>query len=184
MAIMYNAMAEIENKRREEINAQTLRLASSGALDLREAKARHIPMVKLAKGSFSKKWASRFRKKWGFSHRAVNTAGIYMPYDHPYMVASRAAEERRISKEHIYRQLFLIYDQLWKKVYRGKKKKRSQASAVLWNEVLEEPQTIAKARGGESSLAWTQERIRRSRLRAERPLWQTPTICAGRRHSS
>ena len=123
MASMYNQKAEIENERRREINAQTLRLASSGALDLREAKARHIPMVKLAKGSFSKKWASRFRKKWGFSHRTVNTAGIYMPYDHPYMVASRAAEERRISKEHIYRQLFLIYDQLWKKVYRGKKKK-------------------------------------------------------------
>ena len=59
----------------------------------------------------------------GFSHRAVNTAGIYLPYDHPYMVASRAAEERRIKDDGIHMELFLIYDQLWKKVYRGKKKK-------------------------------------------------------------
>ena len=131
MKNMYNEMAEIENKRRQEINAQTFRLASSGELDPREAVARHIPMVQLAKGNFTKKWASRFRKKWGFSQRAVNTAGIYMPYDHPYMVASRASEERRIREEHIYRQLFLIYDQLWKKFTAVRRKKlTSQRSSV------------------------------------------------------
>ena len=112
-----------QNQARAAANAETWREVENATVHPREAAARYIAPARMGNGKFDKRWASRYRRKWGFSHRAVNTAGTYLAYDDPYMVASREREERRIIEEEIHVVLFLIYDRLWKKVYRGRTRK-------------------------------------------------------------
>ena len=61
----YNEKAIAANIACDEANSATWREVLDGGLDLREAMARYIPPAPLARGNFSKHWASRFRKNGG-----------------------------------------------------------------------------------------------------------------------
>ena len=83
--------------------------------------------VKKALGVCNPKWASRFKAKWGWRDRAVNTAGNYLDYDNPVMVRARAEEAHRAAAEGVHFALLLNYDQLWEATWRGPKR-------VMWKQ--------------------------------------------------
>ena len=89
----------------------------------REAVVAYKQAPPLAQGTFGRYWAWKWRADWGHLDKQTNTHGVFMEHQDIQMVNMREQENARLLKEKIPHCLLLIYDQLWKKTYRGKKRK-------------------------------------------------------------
>ena len=114
----------------DRIMAEVLDPNSDRYQDYTYAMQHGQPPVQKAHLKATARFAAKFKKTWGWSKRQVNTSGVYMDYNHPVMVASRARTRYRIEHNSVDMRLVLNYDQLWKQAYRPKQatlhKKRDQ----------------------------------------------------------
>lgn len=125
---IWKAKFAIEAAQREKVRVEGQKvvrcLLEEGEISPEEAVKRlnARPVTNPFRGTFSRRWATRFKKRWGWGHRSVNTAGLYMDYDSPVMVKARGEEDLRFEAENTDRRLFIIYDQIWEQPWRGKKR--------------------------------------------------------------
>ena len=78
--------------------------------------------IRLAKGRPNMIFAVRWKKRMGWQHNAVNTAGVHLTYDDPIMKESRAKHHLKVNEKNLDQRLLLNVDQLWRSAYRPKKK--------------------------------------------------------------
>ena len=124
MALQYNKAVWRKEPARRAYNQAVWRRYEAGEFDnANEALAAYKQPPPLAQGKFTKNWVWKFKSDWGHLDKETNTHGVFMEPQDAQMVNMRDQENARLQKENIQHCLLLIYDQLWKKNYRGKKRK-------------------------------------------------------------
>ena len=114
-----------------------------------EALAAYKQPPPLAQGKFGRTWAWKFKSDWGHLDKETNTHGVFMEPQDAQMVNMRDQENARLQEEKIQHCLLLIYDQLWKKNYRGKNARPSRTKGCAAS-ALAEPKDGQKGWGANS----------------------------------
>lgn len=113
----YNNKLKEEHAKIEEAEDDFARKVDAEVASLTAAK---LPKVVCAPEILSRGWAYRYRKTFGWVRRATNTAGVYLPFDHPKMMAARQDFQSDLDRG-IDRRLYLNVDQVWRSAYSGAK---------------------------------------------------------------
>lgn len=113
----YNAYATGVNKVVSAKNialAEELEIGSISPEDALSMKADLLPLAEDGNLIFSRWWATRFLKQWGWKNKMVNTDGVYYDINHPIMNDTFRTYEDFVMKNDIDKDLILVYDQVWK----------------------------------------------------------------------
>ena len=114
----WNVKMKEEIQKFEQEKQRLTREVLEGTLNPAVVDQMKLPVLTLAPERISKNWAWRFRKAFGWVKRSTNTAGIYLPFEHPKMQAARHEFEEDLQRG-IDRRLILNIDQLWRAAYNG-----------------------------------------------------------------
>lgn len=130
-AAAFNSKADAAEDARLVNNKRTAEELVAGNISVEEARSRQIKeRVKRAGGKFGHAWANRFKKQWAWSDKAVNTSGIYLPYNSALMQRARKDDEDQLVFEKLNRKLRLNYDQQCHQLYRQRKTKAHKSSCM------------------------------------------------------
>ena len=125
-------------------------------------------MVARARLKPSRTWARRYKAAWGWSKRAVNTAGMYLAADDARMTQFKEDCEAAWAAAGVKKHMLFNWDQLWKEGVRAKKKKlhkvRSQVGRRAPDRLASWKRKALVAAGAADTLV-PAPRTKRARLR-------------------
>lgn len=116
----YTREAEKRSAEIAQTNLEIVEKFDSGELSFSDALSKSLVPITIPKGKPSMTWARRFRERYGWGKKSVNTPGIYLDFNDPRMVKFRKRNQERWAMHDCRPHLRFNWDQLWKSKYRSK----------------------------------------------------------------